>query len=295
MRWRQGSPFGYQTGVNEDRVRVHDASIGGTWGDLERARRERSRILGRCTIRRCRVGLCGSEKRATGRSTRGRGRPTSPQVGANERFARRATMHARQIGHGADKLGTAPVRSAGAAFAETLFRGSYPRDWLTRAEIASRRLGRIGLRRDLVLADLTGSDPESSLGAALREGPAAYARLRHVAASLYRQGPPVDGLLRARRQLGESGMLCAMLFDDRVSGEHDLPVIEVLEIEGGEGLRRLRAAATARGFALPRALALRAGPVSRDRPGGLAHPDASSRRSERSTVVVRPSLRGNDS
>ena len=141
------------------------------------------------------------------------------------------------------------------AFAETLFRDGYPRDWLTRAEIGARRLVQIGLGRDLVLADLSDTDPTGPLGVALREGPSAYARLRHVAASLYRQRPPMDGLLWDGRQLDEPGMLCAMLFGDRVSEAHDLAVIELLELEGGEGLRRLRAAATARGFALPRVLA----------------------------------------
>ena len=148
------------------------------------------------------------------------------------------------------------------ALAETLLRDEVKERDVTLADVRRLRLARLGLRRALSVVDLTEPVPGSVLEGLLREGLAAYLPLRDLAATVHARGThdgksrPADGLLWESRQLDQPGMKCVMLFGDRVRGDTDLDVLEVLELDRGAGLRALRAAARLRRFTLPRALAI---------------------------------------
>ena len=143
------------------------------------------------------------------------------------------------------------------AFAETLFRNDAPERRLARQAVASRHLVQLALARELVVADLAEPEPGSALAADLGSGPAAYPRLRRLAASLHARDEGLAGLLWQGRQLDQPGMTCVVLFGDRV-GSDGLELVQSLELERGTGLAMLRAAARLRGVALPAALAERA-------------------------------------
>lgn len=147
------------------------------------------------------------------------------------------------------------------ALAETLFRHDTLERRLTRETVASRRLVQLALRRDLLVADLADPAPGSALAADLDSGPAAYPRLRRLAASLHATDAGLAGLLWQGRQLDQPGMTCIVLFGDRVASDEaasgGLELVQSLELERGTGLAMLRAAARLRGVALPAALAAR--------------------------------------
>ena len=140
------------------------------------------------------------------------------------------------------------------ALAETVLREDGVDRRVELDDVRSRRLSQLVLTRDLRLADLSVLSPDSVHGEYLRRGPDSYPALRAFAAIVHGRAEALDGLLWQGYQLGQPGMTCAMLFGDRVSGEEDLEPIQSLELERDEGLARLEAAATLRGFALPSAL-----------------------------------------
>ena len=141
------------------------------------------------------------------------------------------------------------------AFAETLMRSGLKPNALERTGIEACRLAQLSLARQMRLLDIAAPRTSSRLASLMSEDGGAYVRLRTVAAALHRLRPDLDGLVWEGRQLGQAGMQCLVLFGDRVSPGTDLVELESLELTGGEGLFRLRAAARSMGCRLPEGLA----------------------------------------
>ena len=143
------------------------------------------------------------------------------------------------------------------AFAETLMRESSMGRTLPPDTILDHRPSQVRTRRSLRLVDLGTIDPDGAFARAMQADASAYRQTRSVAATLHGSLPEVDGLLWSGVQLRTPGMECVVLFGDRVT-EAALAAERTLELDVGEGLRRLEAAAMHRQVTLPSALARRA-------------------------------------
>ena len=144
------------------------------------------------------------------------------------------------------------------AFAEVLLRGRAPVPGLPARTIAAHRLFEIEVLADLQLADFTAPAAGSSLHRALHADAGAYPALRRVAAQVHARRPALDGIVWTGRQLGIPGMRCLVLFADRAGAAIGLRAVATLELDRGEGLSRLLAAAAHRGWPLPGAVVPRA-------------------------------------
>lgn len=135
------------------------------------------------------------------------------------------------------------------AFAETIMRGDSPERAISITTIERSQFAYLYLDHDLTLVDLSSID-NPKLKRWLKNGTNAYLALRKLAANIHKQQPDAHGLLWESKQLNAPGMMCMVLFGDRVDSG-GITLIDDGPLSDPQNLRMLRQAAVATGYSLP--------------------------------------------
>ena len=137
------------------------------------------------------------------------------------------------------------------ALSETVFHNVVASGVLFRAELATRNLTRIELRRDIKIADLSGHGLRR-LGLdrmqLLEPGAQSYADTAKWAEAIHRSDASIEGIIWVSRQFDRAKALLA--YGDRLKTD-DITVIGAPErLDQGKGYRRAQQAASAAGITI---------------------------------------------